>query len=123
MDQHWIIRIPNVGATGLEFARGRLAATHHVLTHALPEIVDVEVRTEDGRIVARGTGLADEPKTPMDRLTIEGDAVLRANDWPSDADLGSPVLLCGGEVGILTSWWNADDGSSWRWSLELSNSR
>lgn len=123
MDQAWIIRIPNVGATGIEFARGALAATDHLLVHALPEVVDVEVRTDDGRIVARGSSLADEPKTPMDRLTIEGDTVLRANGWPTDADIGTPVLLCGGEVGILTAWWNADDGDSWRWSLELRNSR
>jgi len=24
-------------------------------------------------------------------------------------------------VGILTAWWHAEDFSSWRWSIELSN--
>jgi hypothetical protein len=32
------------------------------------------------------------------------------------------VLLPGGEVGILMSWWNADDRKEWRWQIELSNS-
>jgi hypothetical protein len=31
------------------------------------------------------------------------------------------VILPGGEIGILTAWWNADDGSEWRWSIELRN--
>ncbi len=25
--------------------------------------------------------------------------------------------------GLLTAWWNADDGSSWRWSVEFYNHR
>jgi len=29
----------------------------------------------------------------------------------------------GGEVGILTAWWNAEDGSSWRWQVEFYNHR
>jgi hypothetical protein len=32
------------------------------------------------------------------------------------------VILPGGEAGILTAWWHADDRRSWRWSVELSNS-
>ncbi|MEP7060144.1 MAG: hypothetical protein ABI828_05380 [Actinomycetota bacterium] len=27
----------------------------------------------------------------------------------------------GGEVGILRSWWNAEDGSQWTWTVELHN--
>jgi hypothetical protein len=26
-------------------------------------------------------------------------------------------------VGVLTAWWNAEDGSAWRWSVEFSNRR
>jgi hypothetical protein len=42
--------------------------------------------------------------------------------WPSEDDLGTPVILPGGEVGILTAWWHEGDRSAWRWSIELSNS-
>jgi hypothetical protein len=49
--------------------------------------------------------------------------VRREDRWPTQADLGSLVILPGGEVGVLTAWWNADDGSAWRWSVEFSNRR
>ncbi len=38
-------------------------------------------------------------------------------------DLGSLVILPGGEVGTLVEWWNAPDGSEWRWRLEFYNRR
>lgn len=41
--------------------------------------------------------------------------------WPTDADLGRLVILPGGEAGILQAWWNADDRSEWRWSVEFYN--
>jgi hypothetical protein len=50
---------------GLEFTRGRMGAHERVLAHALPERIDVEVRTPDGRVVARAEGLSAEPSTPM----------------------------------------------------------
>ena len=34
-----------------------------------------------------------------------------------------PVLLPGGEVGILLSWWNAAGESEWRWQVEFYNQR
>jgi hypothetical protein len=49
--------------------------------------------------------------------------VIREDRWPTDADLGAIVILPGGEAGVLTAWWNADDGSAWRWSVEFSNRR
>jgi len=42
--------------------------------------------------------------------------------WPSQDDIGRPVLLPGGEVGILKAWWHADDYKEWRWQIELYNS-
>jgi hypothetical protein len=59
----------------------------------------------------------------MARLTIDTSGVSREQIWPGKTDLGLPVILPGGEVGILTAWWNADDHSAWRWSIELSNHR
>jgi hypothetical protein len=34
---------------------------------------------------------------------------------------GLPVLLAGGEVGLLQHWEHSQDHSWWRWSLEFSN--
>src|SRR5687768_15643810 len=109
MDHIWEIRNPDGGATGLEFSRARLAAHELVLGHALPERVDVEVRDMDGRMVARAQGLRAEGSPPMSRLRIRDGHVQRENVWPSDGDLGLPVILAGGEVGILLEWWNAPD--------------
>jgi len=106
---------------GLEFARGQMDPHLEVLAHSVPERVDVEVRTQDGELVARGMGLRHEAVTPMSRLTVSGAEVGRANVWPGPEDEGKPVILPGGEVGLLLSWWNADDHSEWRWSIELHN--
>jgi hypothetical protein len=119
----WAIRSPDGGATGLEFALARLEASERVLGHALPSTIDVEVRDEAGAVVARADGLKGDAETPMARLWIEGGTVRREQVWPGPEDHGLPVILPGGEVGILTSWWNAPDGSEWRWRIELYNHR
>jgi len=49
--------------------------------------------------------------------------VTLTDGWPDDSDLGRIVLLPGGEAGVLTAWWHADDRSEWRWSIELYNHR
>jgi hypothetical protein len=123
MDYVWELRNPDGGMLGTEFARGLAAAGDVMLAHSLPEKVDVVVRDGSERVVARGEGLGGEEPTPMARLRIDGDRVTRESLWPTEQDQGSPVLLPGGEIGVLTSWWNAADHSSWRWQLELSNSR
>jgi hypothetical protein len=120
-DRVWEIRNPDGGPQGLEIARGRSAAHDVMLTHAMPERIDVTITDPDGVVLATGRDLADEPSTPISRLTVSGRDVYRENVWPTDADLGLPVILPGGEIGILTAWWNAGDGSSWRWSIELQN--
>jgi hypothetical protein len=59
----------------------------------------------------------------MARLRRHGNQVIREDVWPTDDDIGRPVILAGGEVGILKAWWNADDGQEWRWQLEFYNHR
>ena len=59
----------------------------------------------------------------MARLTERGRQIAREDLWPADDDIGRPVILPGGEVGILLAWWNAEDGSEWRWQLEFYNQR
>ena len=121
--QTWDLWYPRAAATGMPFARGRLDATDVLLVHAAPEALDVAVRDDDGVLLALGRGLARTAERPMARLTKHGDGIERADLWPEEADLGRPVILPGGEVGILLAWWNAADGSEWRWRVEFYNHR
>jgi hypothetical protein len=120
----WELWYPGAGATGLPLARARIDPTDAVWAHAVPRKVAVVVRQGDDRAVARGEGLSRAGGyLPMTRFAIEGDAVTREDRWPTDDDLGTVVILPGGEAGILTAWWNEADGSAWRWSVEFSNRR
>ena len=121
--QIWDLWYPEAAAQGLSFARGRLAATDVLLVHAAPESLDVAVRDDDGAVLAQGKGLARTAERPMARMTIRDAQIGREDLWPMDDDLGRPVILPGGEVGILLSWWNAEDGSEWRWQVEFYNHR
>jgi hypothetical protein len=121
-DHIWELRNPDGAMLGMEFARGVTAKSDCMLAHALPERVSVTVTDADGEVVAKGEGLDHPAERPMARLWLRGDRVERENVWPDETDLGRPVILPGGEVGILRSWWNADDGSAWRWQVEFENS-
>lgn len=121
-DTFWEIRNPDGGAMGLEFALARMANHDVVLVHAAPSRMDVVVRDEAGARLAEGRDLEHESVAPMSRLTLQGSDIRRENLWPTDDDLDLPVILPGGEVGLLRSWWNADDHTSWRWQVEFSNS-
>ncbi len=120
----WEIWYPGAGATGIPIARARIDPVDGVWAHALARKGAVTVRLGDDAVVARGENLAREGRfKPMTRLWLEGDAVQREDRWPTDDDLGAIVILPGGEAGVLTAWWNADDGMEWRWSVEFRNSR
>ena len=121
--QVWDLWYPDAAAQGLPFARGRLDATDRLLVHAAPEKLDVAVRSDDGRLLAHGKGLPRTADRPMARLTVKGDRIEREDLWPAAEDIGRLVILPGGEVGILISWWNAEDGSQWRWQVEFYNHR
>jgi hypothetical protein len=114
---------PEAAAQGLSFARGRLDSTDVLLVHAAPETLDVAVRSNDGLLLAQGKGLRRTAERPMARLTIVGGNIEREDVWPAEHDIGLPVILPGGEVGILLSWSNAADGSEWRWRVEFYNHR
>jgi hypothetical protein len=120
--QTWEIRTPG-GAAGVEFARARIEAHTVVLVHALPAEVEVEIRADDGSLVARTEGLKRTQESPMARLRVEDGAIVREDLWPDDEHLGTVVILGGGEAGVLERWWNAPDRSEWRWAIELYNHR
>jgi hypothetical protein len=122
--QVWDLWVPEMAATGLSFARGRLDPHDVLWVHAAPDPLSVTVRDGDDQVVARGSNLRREgERVPLTRLARLGDAVTREDRWPTGADLGSLVILPGGEVGTLKEWWNAPDGSEWRWVVEFYNHR
>ena len=120
--QTWDLYYPEAGATGWPFARGRMDPTGVLWVHSAPPTLTVTVRDGDEQVLARGESLrrAGE-RYPMTRLSRVGGEVRREDRWPNDADLGALVILPGGEVGQLIRWWNADDGSEWRWQVEFYN--
>jgi hypothetical protein len=117
----WDLWYPNAASQGLSFARGRLDRHDVVLVHAAPDTLRVEVRDDAGNLRAFGDGLEQTVDRPMARLTRDGRAISRIDLWPEPSDVGRPVILPGGEVGILQSWWNAPDGTEWRWTVEFYN--
>jgi hypothetical protein len=121
--QIWDLWYPNAAARGLPFARGRLDGSDVLLVHAAPDPLDVAMWNDDGELLARGIGLARTAERPMARLTVDNREIRREDLWPVAADIGRPVILPGGEVGILLTWWNAEDGSAWRWQVEFYNHR
>jgi hypothetical protein len=121
MLEEWDLWYPNAGATGMSFARGRIAEAQAMLVHAAPPVLTVTVRAEDGRVLAVGKDLAANGTTPITRLIRRGDRIERKDIWPEHADIGSLVLLAGGEVGTLKQWWHSEDHSEWRWQIELYN--
>ncbi|MGI8915764.1 MAG: hypothetical protein ACR2JY_18615 [Chloroflexota bacterium] len=119
----WDLWYPEAAAQGLPFARGRLDEAAVLLVHAAPPVLAVAVRRDDGTLIARGEGLQQTADRPMARLVRDGERITREDRWPGQEDIGGPVLLPGGEVGILTAWWQSPDGSEWRWSVEFYNHR
>jgi hypothetical protein len=119
----WDIWYPDAAATGLPFARASIDPADVVLLHASPEAIRVEVRDEAGNRVAFADQLKRDGRYyPMTRLRkMAGGGINREDGWPQDDDIGRVVILPGGEAGTLTSWWNAADGSSWRWTTEFFN--
>jgi len=123
--QTWEVFYPEAAATGLPFARCRIDPTGVLWLHAAPPTLAVVVREgDDERITARGEPLERHgERYPMTRLEREGDQIRREDRFPTAADLGAVVLLPGGEAGHLRAWWNAADGSEWRWQVEFYNHR
>jgi hypothetical protein len=122
--QTWEVYYPAAAATGLPFARCRVDPTDVLWLHSAPPTLAVTVRQGDDRVIARGEPLERSgQRFPMTRLTRDGETVRREDRFPTQADLGELVLLPGGEAGHLRAWWNAADGSEWRWQVEFYNHR
>jgi hypothetical protein len=121
--EFWEIWDPRPAATGVLIARGALDPTDSLILHAAPELATVEVRDVQGRRLAYGADLERALESPMCRFRRQGESITREDLWPQEEDIGSLVILPGGEVGTLMSWWHADDRMEWRWQVEFYNSR
>ncbi len=121
--QIWDLWYPQAAATGVSFARGRLDATNVLLVHAPPPMLTIEVRNDSGKRLAYAQDLVQTADRPIARLTLRRKTITREDLWPTQSDIGQLVILPGGEVGQLLSWWNAEDGNEWRWQVEFYNHR
>lgn len=120
--QNWMVWYPQAAATGLLLARGFIDETDILLLHSAAPVITVEVTDQNGVRLAVGEDLPKTIDSPICRLQKTGLLITRQDIWPTEADLGSMVMLPGGEVGKLISWWNANDLLEWRWQIELYNS-
>jgi hypothetical protein len=122
MNWTWNVRSNDGAMNGLEFARCTTAGgLQRVLIHAAPGSAAIEIIDADDRLVARGDLNRSGEYRPMTLVELEGSTLRRSEIWPTEQHHGLPVLLSGGEAGILQSWQHAEDHSWWRWSLEFSN--
>jgi hypothetical protein len=122
MNWTWTIRSGDGGMNGLEFTRATAAGGFsRVLVHAAPTQAQVEIRADNDRLVARGDVERQGDYSPMTLLEIDGGELRRLEVWPNEDHYGLPVLIAGGEVGVLQRWEHAEDRSWWRWSAEFSN--
>jgi hypothetical protein len=120
--QYWSVWYPKAAATGMHLTRSMIDPQDTVLLHAAPDVITVEVHDQTGNRIAYGKDLESTQRSPMCRLRRDGDSITREDLWPADDDLGTVVLLPGGEAGILCAWWNAPDHTEWRWQVEFYNS-
>ena len=122
MNWTWTLRSRDGAMNGLEFARCTTAGGfHQVLVHAAPAQATVEIIADDDRVVARADLDRHGEYSPMTLIELDGSALRRSEVWPTEKLHGLPVLLAGGEVGLLQEWHHAKDRSWWRWSVEFSN--
>ena len=120
----WDLWYSKAAATGISFARGRVAAgATTMLVHAAPEYLTVTIYDGNGQRVVEAKDLSKVAETPVTRLTRKGDHLEREDIWPGEGEIGQLIILPGGEVGTLQKWWHAEDHSEWRWQIELYNRR
>ncbi len=122
MNWTWNVRSNDGAMNGLEFGRCTTAGGFSkVLIHAAPGKAKIEIIDGDDRVVARADLERSGEYTPMTLIELDGASLRRSEVWPTGDMYGLPVLLAGGEVGILREWQHARDHSWWRWSVEFSN--
>ncbi len=114
----WPVSLPDK----VEFARCTTAGGfNRVLVHAAPEKAKIEIIAADDQVVARGDLDRHGEYSPMTLVELDGSTLHRSEVWPTEEFYGLPVLLSGGEVGLLQKWHHAESaarplaGSVRRW--------
>ncbi|SDD10124.1 hypothetical protein SAMN05660690_3388 [Geodermatophilus telluris] len=119
-----LLRAPDGGMNDLDSCRALTAGgSSRVLAHAAPARLTVRVTADDDTVVARGETDRDGEHSPVTLLELTDGGLRRTEVWPDDGHLGLPVLLPGGEVGVLLRREHAPDRSWWRWVVEFSDHR
>jgi hypothetical protein len=119
-EECWAVETSKDGVTWRFFGRAWKSPGEPVLMHApvrwlrYRQLVPVEGSDWSEPIEAEGA-------TPMSIVSME-DAT-RRDVWPDASHVGLPVVLPGGEIGRLLSFEHAEDGSTWRYSLEFRGAR
>jgi hypothetical protein len=122
MNWTWNIRSGDGAMNGLEFSRCTTAGGFkRVLIHAAPAQAQIEIFDEKHNLIASADVERQDDYSPMTLLELDGTSITRQEIWPDPSFYGLPVLLAGGEVGVLQQWEHSDDHSWWRWSVEFSN--
>jgi hypothetical protein len=80
-----------------------------VLIQAAPADAKIEVIDGDHRVLARADLERSGDYSPMTLIELDGGAMRRSEVWPDQDMYGLPVLLAGGETGILRAWRHADE--------------
>jgi len=119
--EYWTVWYPKAAATGLLLARGLIEPVETLLLHSPPNMITVEVSDSQGGRLAYGKDLKRTEDSPFCRLRRKETGITREDGWPTLGDRGSPVLLPGGEVGTLKTWWHASDNKELRWQVEFYN--
>ncbi len=88
---------------------------------AAPGQAMIEVVDANDSLIARADLERRGEYSPMTLIELDPPVLRRSEVWPTAAMYSLPVLLAGGEAGILQRWHHAEDHSWWRWSVEFSN--
>jgi hypothetical protein len=119
-EECWAIETSKDGSKWRFFGRAWKSPGEPVLMHApvrwlrFRQLIPVE--TSDW-----SEPLEAEASTPMSIVSIEERR--REDVWPDERHVGLPMLLPGGEIGRLLGFDHAEDGSTWRYSLEFRGAR
>lgn len=122
MNWTWDLRSRDGGMNGLEFSRCTTAGGFsRALVHAAPAQLQLQVMADDGSMICRGDLDREGDYSPITLLELGDGEPRRSEVWPDESFYDLPVLIAGGEVGLLLKWEHADDHSWWRWAVEFSN--
>jgi hypothetical protein len=110
----WAVEASKDGERWRFFGTAWTRPDEPLLVHGAPRYLRYR-RTDGGP--EWGPALERKGNHPMTLLDLS--AGTRCELWPSEDQMGLPVLLPGGEEGRLLSFEHSPDGERWTWTLEF----